>query len=90
MALENGVLLPNLSHKELENNVDKDGTIIWTLKLIKINGANNNKLYYSYFTHYMEANGLTWLNFLLKEQIMVLKIIGIQLCRKKFPNLKIF
>jgi hypothetical protein len=28
MALENGVLLPNLSHKELENNVDKDGTII--------------------------------------------------------------
>jgi hypothetical protein len=62
-----------------ESNVEKDGLIILTLVSIKDNGHLIKNGFYFYFIHAMVINGQKYLKTCQDVQIIISKIIGIQL-----------
>ena len=78
MDLIDGHTLPDLYPIDWVNNVDRDGLITWILISINRNGANIRNGGCISVMNFLEVNGQDWLKSYLEEQIMVLKITGIQ------------
>lgn len=89
MAPKTGRGLLNSSLIDRENNADKDGSIIWTPALTKGSGQMIKNGFYFCSTLIVEIDGLKFRNTFQVEQIIILKIIGIRQCVKKFQLSKI-